>query len=129
MRIIDILTARESIAKLNKMKFNDFKMVTKVYKLTKKLNDTMDIYQQEQQKIVDMYVKKDANGKPDILNNMYQFENDENKRKFIVENEKLRFSEVDDVEKIDISISSIDAANDFTSEEMLKLEPIINWVD
>jgi len=104
-------------------------MVTKVYKLTKKLNDTMDIYQQEQQKIVDMYVKKDANGKPDILNNMYQFENDENKRKFIVENEKLRFSEVDDVEKIDISISSIDAANDFTSEEMLKLEPIINWVD
>lgn len=129
MRIIDILTARESIAKLNKMKFNDFKMVTKVYKLTKKLNDTMDIYQQEQQKIVDMYVKKDANGKPDIANNMYQFENDENKRKFIVENEKLRFSEVDDVEKIDISISSIDAANDFTSEEMLKLEPIINWVD
>ena len=129
MKIIDILNSRESLAKLNKIKFNDFKVVSSIYKLTKKVNEVLDMVQQEQQKIIDLYVKKDDNGKIVVANNQYQFDNNENRIKFIKDMESLKQSNVDDIQKIDISMSKIQNGAELTGEELIKLEPLINWID
>ena len=129
MKIIDILNAKESLMQLNKVKFNDFKIVSKVYKLSKQVQTVLDLVQQEQDKILDLYAKKDANNKPIIISGQYQFETIENRNKFIEEIGKLRNTECDEVEKIDISLQSIQVASELTSEQMLKLDPIINWID
>ncbi len=129
MTINDILNAKESLAKLNKVKFNDFKVVSNVYKLTKKVNGVLEMVTQEQLKILDLYSKKDPAGKPLIENGQYQFESIENRDKFIDEITSLKKSEVDDIDKIDIRLDSIQFASDFTPEEMLALDPLINWID
>ena len=129
MKIIDILNAKESLMQLNKVKFNDFKIVSKVYKLTKQVQNILDLVQQEQQKIIDLYVKKDENGKLVIVNKQYQFETVEDMNRFVEEMEKMKNTECDDISKIDIPLQSIQVASDLTSEEMLRLDPIINWID
>lgn len=129
MRIIDILNAKESLTKLNKVKFSDFKIASNVYKLTKQVNNVLDMVQQEQQKIIDIYVLKDANGKLVIKDNQYQFASPENRNNFIEEIEKLKQTEINDISKINISINTIQFANDFSGEELMILEPFINWLD
>lgn len=129
MKVIDILDAKESLAKLNLVKFSDFKIVSSIYKLTKKVNNVLDMVQQEQKKIIDIYAKKDNNGKTIILNNMYQFEDEEKKNNFIKEMSDLKQQDIDDINKIDISMSKIQYGAELTGEELMKLEPLINWND
>ena len=129
MKVIDILDAKESLAKLNLVKFSDFKIVSSIYKLTKKVNNVLDMVQQEQKKIIDIYAKKDNNGKTIILNNMYQFEDEEKKNNFIREMNDLKQQDIDDINKIDISMSKIQYGAELTGEELMKLEPLINWND
>lgn len=129
MKINDILIAKESLTKLNKAKFNDFSLVYKIYKLTKQVNNVLDLVQEEQQKILETYAQKDANGNVVIENNQYKFENTEARSKFIEEIEKLRNSEAEDIVKIDISVKDVQSAMDFSSAELLVLDPIINWID
>ena len=129
MKVIDILDAKESLAKLNLVKFSDFKIVSSIYKLTKKVNNVLDMVQQEQKKIIDIYAKKDNNGKTIILNNMYQFEDEEKKNNFIKEMNDLKQQDIDDINKIDISMSKIQYGAELTGEELMKLEPLINWND
>ena len=129
MKVIDILDAKESLAKLNLVKFSDFKIVSSIYKLTKKVNNVLDMVQQEQKKIIDIYAKKDNNGKTIILNNTYQFEDEEKKNNFIREMNDLKQQDIDDINKIDISMSKIQYGAELTGEELMKLEPLINWND
>ena len=129
MKVIDILDAKESLAKLNLVKFSDFKIVSSIYKLTKKVNNVLDMVQQEQKKIIDIYAKKDDKGKTIILNNMYQFEDEEKKNSFIKEMNDLKQQDIDDINKIDISMSKIQYGAELTGEELMKLEPLINWND
>ena len=128
MKLIDILNAKDSISKLNKIKFTDFKIVSSVYKLTKHLNEILDMVQQEQNKIISAHALLDSNNNPVIKNNQYQFAKDENRIAFIEEMNKLKQSDIDDISKIIIPIDSIQIANDITSEDMLKLEPLIEWI-
>lgn len=130
MKVIDILNAKDSLAKLNKIKFSDFRIVSNIYKLTKKVNDVLEMVQQEQKKIIANYVDKDETGNPIIKENQYQFSKVENRTKFIQEIEDLKASNVDDIVKIDISLSSIQfSEEDFSGEDMLRLESLINWLD
>lgn len=130
MKVIDILNAKDSLAKLNKIKFSDFRIVSNIYKLTKKVNDVLEMVQQEQKKIIANYVDKDETGNPIIKENQYQFSQVENRTKFIQEIENLKVSNVDDIVKIDISLSSIQfSEEDFSGEDMLRLESLINWLD
>lgn len=128
MKIIDILNARNSIAMLNRIKFADFKMVSNVYRFTKRINEVLEMHQQEQKKIIDIYVLKDEKGQLVIKNNQYQFADEKVKQKFIEDMNSLALSEVPDLDRIDISLDSVQAAEGFTSEELLKLEPLINWI-
>lgn len=128
MKVIDILNARDSLVKLIKVRFTDFKTTSNVYKLAKKVDATFDMVQKEQEKIIDIYVDKTAEGSPVIVNGNYSFAFAENRDKFLTDINKLRNEEVTDIEKIAISMDSIQVATDFSTEDMLKLDSIIDWV-
>lgn len=128
MIINDILNAKDSLIKLNNAKFSEFKIVASVYKLVKKVESIYDMVTKEQNKIIDIYVQKQENGQLVIKDNQYQFENEEKKNSFITEMNKLRFTEVDDISKITIPTDSIQYILDFSSEDMVRLEPLIEWV-
>lgn len=127
MNILNVLDAKEAITKLNKVKFNDFKIVSKVYKLTKDINNILEMVQQEQNKIVKKYAKFE-NDKPSISNGQYQFDSIENRNNFIKEMEELKKSNIDNIEKIDIPVDSIQYMSELTSVDMMILEPFINWI-
>lgn len=129
MKVIDILNARDSLVKLIKVRFTDFKTTSGVYKLAKKVDATFDMVQKEQDKIIDIYVEKDEKGNPVIQNGNYCFKSAENKDNFLSDITKLRNEEVQDIEKLQIKISSVQVATDISTEDMLKLDPVIDWVD
>ena len=129
MTINEILNAKDAIAKLNTIKFNDFKIVSRVYKLTKQVNTVIELYQQEVQKTLKMYAKLDEQGVPVIVNNQYQFEDVQHRDDFIKEIENVKSSEAEDVDRIDIKIDSIQFGSDLTSAEMLMLDPVVNWIE
>lgn len=128
MIINDILNAKDSLIKLNNAKFSEFKIVASVYKLVKKVESILDMVTKEQNKIIDIYVQKQENGQLVIKDNQYQFENDEKRNSFIMEMNKLRFTEVDDISKINIPTDSIQILSDFSSEDMVRLEPLVEWI-
>lgn len=127
MKIVNILDAKESIAKLNKIKFNDFKIVSKIYKLTKEINSVLEMVQQEQNKIIQKYVKKD-NDKPVIVGGQYQFDSDENRNNFVKEIAELKNSDADSIVTIDIPVDSIQYMSELTGADMIILEPFVNWI-
>lgn len=128
MIINDILNAKDSLIKLNNAKFSEFKIVASIYKLVKKVDSIFDMVTKEQNKIIDIYVQKQENGQLVIKDNQYQFENDEKRNSFIMEMNKLRFTEVDDISKITIPTDSIQILSDFSSEDMVRLEPFVEWI-
>lgn len=127
MKVIDILNARDSLVKLIKVKFTDFKTTSNVYKLVKQVDATFDMIQKEQEKIIDIYADKNADGKPSIENGNYCFSNSENREKFLNEINALRNEEVADIKKLTIKLNTIQNASDLSAEDMIKLDPIIEW--
>lgn len=128
MTINDILAARDSLVKLNYVKFNDFSVTRKVYKLNKQFNSVIELALNEQNKIIDIYTKKDAQGKPIMVNAQYEFEKVEDRTKCFAEIAKLRSSNITDIEKVQIPLSSIELAKDISTQDLLLLECIIDWV-
>lgn len=128
MKIIDILNAKESLVLLSKCKFSDFKITNKLYKLTKKVNEVLDMVQQEQRKIVSLYVSKDDNGNPIVKDNQYQFDNVDARNKFIHEIEELKNSQADEIERLDIQSDKLQSGDMLTVSDVILLEPLINWI-
>lgn len=128
MTIKQILDAKPSLIKLNKIRFSDFKIVSKVYKLSKNIDSALELANAEQDKIIQTYVKKDANGNSVIINNQYQFATEQDRLNFINEIEKLRNQEIEELNKIDIPTEKVQIVNDFSAEDMLLLDSIINWI-
>lgn len=128
MTIKQILDAKPSLIKLNKIRFSDFKIVSKVYKLSKNIDSALELANAEQDKIIQTYVKKDENGNLVIINNQYQFSTEQDRLNFINEIEKLRNQEIEELNKIDIPTEKVQIVNDFSAEDMLLLDSIINWI-
>ena len=128
MKVIDILVARDSLVKLIKVRFTDFKTTSAVYKLVKKVDSVTDMVQTEQKKIIDIYADKDEKGNLVVQNGNYIFSKPENNAKCVEEMNKLRNEEVTDVEKITIKLDSVQNASELSAEDIIKLEPVIDWV-
>ena len=128
MKVIDILNARDSLVKLIKVRFIDFKTTIAVYRLTKKVDEVIDMAQKEQDKIIDIYVAKGPDSKPIIENGNFKFESAENRDKFLVDVNNLRNEDISDIEKLTIKLDSIQIATDISPEDILKMELVINWV-
>lgn len=122
MTINDILLSKESLMKLNQAKFKDFKMVMKIYNLTKKFNEVVDIVKDQQQKLINEYATGTEDG-------VVKFENDENKQKFVEELEKIKNTEYTDIEMLTIHSSDITYLPDFSGNDMIILSAFIIWED
>ncbi len=129
MKIIQILNARDSLAKINKIKFDDFNVTIKVFKLTKKVNEILEIVQTEQNKLMSEYAIVDENGIPIVKGSQFSFKDSDAKNKYYEEYKAILNTDVDDLEPIEIPLSSVKSANDISSEDLIKLDSLIKWTD
>lgn len=128
MKTYEILRIKDLVAKLNTIRFDDFKITTKVYKLTKKINEHIEIINNEQVKIAKEYALVDNEGNLVVNKNQYQFENDEKKQNYLKEMNSIYNASVDDIEKIEIPVESIQNGQLLSAEDMITLEILVNWV-
>lgn len=129
MKIIQILNARDSLAKVNKIKFNDFNITIRVFKLTKRVNEILEIVQMEQKRIIEEYVLTDEKGNPVIENSRYKFKNVSDAKQYEEEYAVMLNTEADDLEQIQIPLASVKSATDISSEDLIKLVSLIEWVE
>ena len=129
MKIIQILNARDSLAKVNKIKFNDFNITIRVFKLTKRVNEILEIVQMEQKRIIEEYVLTDEKGNPVIENSRYKFKNVSDAKQYEEEYAAMLNTEAEDLEQIQIPLASVKSATDISSEDLIKLVSLIEWVE
>lgn len=129
MKIVQTLNARDSLAKVNKIKFNDFNITIRVFKLTKRVNEILEIVQMEQKRIIEEYVLTDEKGNPVIENSRYKFKNVSDAKQYEEEYAVMLNTEADDLEQIQIPLASVKSATDISSEDLIKLVSLIEWVE
>lgn len=127
MIINQILEARNSLVKLTKAKFSEFKTTYAIYKLAKQAENVYDMVNKEQEKIIDIYVQKDDSGQIIVKDNQYQFSSVEKRDKFVQEINKLRAENITDIEPIELTDNDIQFITDFAVEDMIKLDGLIIW--
>lgn len=127
MIVNQILEAKNSLLKLTKAKFTNFKTTYDIYKLTKQVENLYELVNKEQEKIIDIYVQKDDSGQIIVKDNQYQFESQEKRNGFIQELNKLRSEEVKDIQPLNLSYEEFQQVSDFSVEDMVKLDGLIIW--
>lgn len=127
MIVNQILEARNSLVKLTKAKFSEFKTTYAIYKLAKQVENVYEMVNKEQEKIIDIYVQKDDSGQIIVKDNQYQFSSVENRDKFVQEINKLRAENITDIEPIELTDNDIQFITDFAVEDMIKLDGLIIW--
>lgn len=127
MIVNQILEAKNSLLKLTKAKFTNFKTTYDIYKLTKQVESLYELVNKEQEKIIDIYVQKDDSGQIIVKDNQYQFESQEKRNGFIQELNKLRSEEVKDIQPLNLSYEEFQQVSDFSVEDMVKLDGLIIW--
>ena len=101
----------------------DAKVSYSLYKLLKKIQEELDFYSKEEEKLVETYADGiDENGK--VI-----FSDEQKKKMFFNEIEKLQNTNIDlDFSKIDISLADIQNIK-LTPSDFYLLENIINFID
>ena len=101
----------------------DAKISYSLYKLLKKIQEELEFYSKEEEKLVETYADGiDENGK--VI-----FSDEQKKKMFFNEIEKLQNTNIDlDFSKIDISLADIQKIK-LTPSDFYLLENIINFID
>ena len=101
----------------------DAKISYSLYKLLKRIQEELDFYAKEEEKLVETYADGiDENGK--VI-----FSDEQKKKMFFNEIEKLQNTNIDlDFSKIDISLADIQNIK-LTPSDFYLLENIINFID
>jgi len=128
MTIQDILNSKQSLIKINSIKFSDFKIALRLASFAKKIDTFIDTFQEEQKKVVKLYAKKNESGEPVIeANGQIAFETEENKTKFIEEMNKILSTELEGIEPLQIKVSDVQAAGEISANDLLAVSALINW--
>ena len=128
MTIQDILNSKQSLIKINSIKFSDFKIALKLSKFAKKVDSCIETFNAEQQKIISLYVKKNENGQPVISENgQLVFNSDADKASYIDSMNKILSTELDDIEPLTIKVSEIQVSGDISANDLLATSALINW--
>lgn len=123
MKFNELNIGKEALIKLNNVKFNDFKIAMKVFKLMKSVNENIDFFTSEYNKIVDSYDCEK------IQNGSLKFKTVEDKVKFEEEQHKLLNTELENIEKIEIPLASVENAKDFSGNDIMALSPFVEWLE
>lgn len=128
MTIQDILNSKQSLIKINSIKFSDFKIALRLASFAKKIDTFIDTFQEEQKKVVKLYAKKNESGEPVIEENgQISFENEENRTKFIEEMNKILSTELEGIEPLQIKVSDVQVAGEISANDLLAVSALINW--
>lgn len=128
MTIQDILNSKQSLIKINSIKFSDFKIALRLASFAKKIDTFIDTFQEEQKKVVKLYAKKNESGEPVIeANGQIAFENEENKTKFVEEMNKILTTELEGIDPLQIKVSDVQVAGEISANDLLAVSALINW--
>lgn len=129
MKLIDIMQARDALAKLTDTHFTSYKILRELVKLKKRVDEEYEFYSAQEKKAVDAYADKTADGQLIFVDGgRLKLKDAKSKTAFDAEIAKLNDTEVDDIPVVVIRESDFKSAADFpTATDMLALLGIIEF--
>ena len=128
MTLQDILNSKQSLIKINSIKFSDFKIALKLASFAKKIDGYLETFQSEQKKVIELYAKKDENNQPIIdKNGQIEFKTAEDKINFINDMNDILSTELEDLKPITIKVSQVQTATEISANDLLAVSALINW--
>lgn len=131
MKLIQLLNAKDAIARLADTRFSNFKTARNIAKVKKALDEEVDFYIQEEKKIITTYAVKNDKGEPVFLEGgRVQLATLDDKENFEREILSLRDTDVDRLNKINVMLSDFKDSGDIpTPSDIVALEGIIEFVE
>lgn len=129
MKLIDIMQARDALAKLTDTHFTSYKILRELVRLKKRVDEEYEFYSAQEKKAVDVYADKTEDGQLIFVDGgRLKLKDVKSKTAFDAEIAKLNDTEVDDIPVVVIRESDFKSAADFpTATDMLALLGIIEF--
>lgn len=129
MKLIDIMQARDALAKLTDTHFTSYKILRELVRLKKRVDEEYEFYSAQEKKAVDAYADKTADGQLIFVDGgRLKLKDAKSKTSFDAEIVKLNDTEVDDIPVVVIRESDFKSATDFpTATDMLALSTLIEF--
>lgn len=129
MKLIDIMQARDALAKLTDTHFTSYKILRELVRLKKRVDEEYEFYSAQEKKAVDAYADKTEDGQLIFVDGgRLKLKDAKSKTAFDAEIAKLDDTEVDDIPVVVIRESDFKSAADFpTATDMLALSTLIEF--
>ena len=129
MKLINVMQARDALAKLTDTHFTSYKILRELVKLKKRVDEEYEFYSTQEQKAVDAYAEKNENGQLVFVDGgRLKLKDAKSKAAFDAEIAKLNETEVDDIPVVTIRENDFRTAADFpTATDTLLLSEIIEF--
>ncbi len=129
MKLIDIMQARDALAKLTDTHFTSYKILRELVRLKKRVDEEYEFYSAQEKKAVDVYADKTEDGQLIFVDGgRLKLKDVKSKTAFDAEIAKLNDTEVDEIPVVVIRESDFKSAADFpTATDMLALSGIIEF--
>lgn len=129
MKLINVLQARDALAKLTDTHFTSYKILRELVKLKKRVDEEYEFYSTQEKKAVDTYAEKTEDGQLVFIDGgRLKLKDVKSKQAFDAEIAKLNDTEVDEIPVVVIRESDFKSAADFpTATDMLALSGIIEF--
>lgn len=129
MKLINIMQARDALAKLTDTHFTSYKTLRELVRLKKRVDEEFEFYSAQEKKAVDTYADKSEDGQLIFVDGgRLKLKDVKSKTAFDEEIAKLNDTDVDDIPIVTIRESDFKSASDFpTATDMLALSEIIEF--
>ena len=129
MKLINIMQARDALAKLTDTHFTSYKILRELVRLKKRVDEEFEFYSTQEKKAVDTYADKTEDGQLIFVEGgRLKLKDAKSKAAFDAEIAKLNETEVDDIPAVIIRESDFKSAADFpTATDMLALSAIVEF--
>lgn len=126
-----LITAHRGLFTVKKLQIRDYMRYRAIRKIINTLDEEYLIYQEKEQELVARYASLDADGKPNIIGNIINFDTAIQKRDYDIAINEIN-NEIIDIDITPITITENEAAvMGLTYEEIEALEGIVNiaWIE
>lgn len=129
MKLINVMQARDALAKLTDTHFTSYKILRELVRLKKRVDEEYEFYSAQEKKAVDVYADKTEDGQLIFVDGgRLKLKDVKSKTAFDAEIAKLNDTEVDEIPVVVIRESDFKSAADFpTATDMLALSGIIEF--
>jgi len=129
MKLLEVLKAKEPLARLMDKNFTNYKVLRDLVKLQKAITAEVEFYTAQEKKNIALYAETDDKGQPVVLaDGRLKLKDVSAKLAFETEIAKLHDTEVDGITAITIYESDFKSSAEYPKpSEMVMLEPIIKF--